>query len=190
MASGGDGETDDASRARQWVRQGRARWAPAQQVGARGAAVRAAAQTPRWCRCARRHRGLSVVAPAARLVASARARCVCWWTLHCRHPCLPREVPPVAARGGSLTEGGYPRGGAPTKRWEAPPRPLACSRRPSKGLRQRWRRRLAGCVSQTRATEHPSFSGSCPHSRRGIAPSESQAQDAERNTGETTRTPG
>jgi len=33
-------------------------------------------------------------------------------------------------------------------------------------------------------------SGSCPQSRRGIAPSESPAQDVERNTGETTRTPG
>ena len=33
-------------------------------------------------------------------------------------------------------------------------------------------------------------SESCAQSRRGIAPSEIPAQDAERNTGETTRTPG
>jgi len=33
-------------------------------------------------------------------------------------------------------------------------------------------------------------SGSCPHSQRGITPSENPAQDAERNARDTTRTPG
>ena len=33
-------------------------------------------------------------------------------------------------------------------------------------------------------------SGSCPQSQRGMAPTESPAHDAERNTGETVRTPG
>jgi len=33
-------------------------------------------------------------------------------------------------------------------------------------------------------------SGPCPHSRRGITPAENPAQDAERNTRDTTRKPG
>jgi len=43
---------------------------------------------------------------------------------------------------------------------------------------------------QGRLVSHHVCSGSCPHSRRGIAPSESPAQDVERSKGETTRTPG